>query len=163
MRRTWTLALCLIAALAPAAAQAQAPTPPPPYGPPITLEQAKKVAAAAEAEARKNSWNVVIAIVDGGGNLVYLQRQDNTQIGSLEVARGKAWTAAAFRRSTKTYEDGIIAGGVGLRALGAPGVVPIEGGLPIVVDGKLIGAIGVSGVQSSQDAQIAKAGTEALK
>lgn len=136
--------------------------PPAPYGPAIKLEQARKVMAVAEAEARKNNWNVVIAIVDPGGHLVLLQRLDDTQFGSVEVARQKAWTAAAFRRPTKVFQDAIAAGGEGLRMLKLEGASPLEGGLPIIVDGKIIGAIGVSGVTSQQDAQIAKAGVDAL-
>ncbi len=136
---------------------------PPSYGPAITLEQAKKVAAAAEAEARKNKWNVFIVIVDSSTNLVLMQRMDDTQLGSLNVAQKKAYTAAAFRRSTKVFEDGIVAGGIGMRILGNEQAMPIEGGLPIIVNGKVIGAIGVSGVTSQQDGIIAKAGAEALK
>jgi glc operon protein GlcG len=136
---------------------------PPSYGPAITLEQAKKVAAAAEAEARKNKWNVYIVIVDSGANVVLMQRMDDTQLGSLNVAQRKAYTAAAFRRSTKVFEDGIANGGIGLRTLANDQIMPIEGGLPIVVNGKTVGAIGVSGVTSQQDGIIAKAGVEALK
>ncbi|MBS1810262.1 MAG: heme-binding protein [Acidobacteria bacterium] len=136
---------------------------PPSYGPAITLEQAKKVAAAAEAEARKNKWNVYIVIVDSSTNLVLMQRMDDTQLGSLNVAQKKAYTAAAFRRSTKVFEDGIVAGGIGMRILGNDQAMPIEGGLPILVNGKVVGAIGVSGVTSQQDGIIAKAGAEALK
>ena len=137
--------------------------PPPSYGPAITLEQAKKVAAAAEAEARKNKWNVYIVVVDSGTNPVLMQRMDDTQLGSLNVAQKKAYTAAAFRRSTKVFEDGVAAGGIGMRILGNEQAMPIEGGLPIVVNGKIIGAIGVSGVTSQQDGIVAKAGAEALK
>ena len=138
----------------PAAAQA-----PPPYGAAITLDQAKKALAAAEAEARKNSWNVVIAIVDPGGHLVAMQRMDNVQFGSVEVARQKAFSAAAFRRPTKAFEDGLAGGGAGLRILRVEGASPLEGGMPIVVEGKVIG---VSGVTSQQDAQIGKAGADAV-
>jgi len=134
-----------------------------PYGPSIKLDQARKAMAAAEAEARKNNWNVVIAIVDAGGHLVLLQRLDDTQFGSVEVARQKAWTAAAFRRPTKVFQDAVAAGGEGLRMLKLEGATPLEGGLPIVLEGKIIGAIGVSGVTSQQDAQIAKAGVDALQ
>ncbi|HEX4947655.1 MAG TPA: heme-binding protein [Blastocatellia bacterium] len=137
--------------------------PPPSYGPAITLEQAKKVAAAAEAEARKNKWNVVISIVDSATNLVLLQRMDDTQIGSIKISQKKAYTAAALRRSTKVFEDQIAAGGMALKTLANDEVIPIEGGLPITVNGKIIGAIGVSGVTSQQDGIIAKAGAEALK
>lgn len=133
---------------------------PPSYGPAITLEQAKKVAAAAEAEARKNKWNVVIVVMDSGANLVLLQRMDDTQLGSINIAQKKAYTAAAMRRSTKVFEDGLAATP---KALGIEPVIPVEGGLPIYLNGKIIGSIGVSGVTSQQDGIIAKAGTEALK
>jgi glc operon protein GlcG len=134
-----------------------------PYGPAITLEQAKDVVSGAEAEAKKNNWPVVIAIVDTGGNLIMLQRLDNAQFGSVEVARQKAWSAAAFRRPTKVFQDAIASGGANLRLLSLPGASPLEGGLPLVVDGQIIGAIGVSGVTSEQDAQIAQAGVDSLK
>ena len=136
---------------------------PPSYGSAITLEQAKKVAAAAEAEAKKNKWNVYIVVVDSSTNVVLMQRMDDAQLGSLNVAQKKAFTAAAFKRSTKVFEDGIAKGGVGMRILGNDQAMPIEGGLPIFVNGKIVGAIGVSGVTSEQDGIIAKAGVEALK
>lgn len=139
-----------------------APAPPPPYGTPIDLETALKMLAGAKAEADANSWPVCIVIVDTGGHLVALHRLDNTQIGSIEVATQKAKTSALFRRPTKAFEDLIAGGGAGLRILKLPGALPVEGGLPIVVEGKLIGAIGVSGVTSQQDAQIAAAGIAAL-
>jgi uncharacterized protein GlcG (DUF336 family) len=126
----------------------------------VTLELAKKIAAAAEVEARKNNWTVVIAIVDDGANLVFLERMDNTQIGSLEVAIQKAHTAISFKRPTKTYEDMVAGGRTAI--LGVPGIVPIEGGLPLIVDGQFIGAIGVSGGTAQQDGQVAKAGVEAM-
>jgi uncharacterized protein GlcG (DUF336 family) len=132
------------------------------YGPPITLEAAKKVAAAAEAEASKNGWPVVIAIVDSGSHLVLLQRLDNTQYASLEIAKGKATTAVNFRRPSKALEDAVAGGGAGLRLLRVDGMYPMEGGIPIVDQGKIIGAIGVSGVTSVQDAQVAKAGADVL-
>jgi glc operon protein GlcG len=135
---------------------------PMPYGPAITLEQAKEVMAGAEAEAQKNNWPVVIAIVDTGGNLVLLQRLDNAQFGSVEVARQKAWSASAFRRPTKVFQEAIAAGGANLRLLSLEGASPLEGGIPLVVDGQIIGAIGVSGVTSEQDAQIAQAGVDTL-
>ena len=134
----------------------------PPYGPPITLDQAKKAVAAAQADARKNKWDVVVAIVDPAGQLVLLEKMDNTQNAANEVARQKASSAALYRRPTKAFQDGLAAGGAGLRILRLEGAVPLEGGLPIVVDGKIIGAIGVSGVTSEQDGQIAKAGVDAL-
>ncbi|HMV11571.1 MAG TPA: heme-binding protein [Nitrosomonas sp.] len=126
----------------------------------LTLEDAKLVAAAAEAEALRNNWSVVIAIVDEGGHLIYLQRLDNTQIGSVDVAIQKARSAIAFRRPTKVLEEQINQGH--LRYLGLPGAIPIEGGLPIVFKDQFLGAIGVSGVRSYQDAQIAQAGIDAL-
>jgi glc operon protein GlcG len=135
---------------------------PMPYGAAITLEQAKEVVAGAEAEAQRNNWPVVIAIVDTGGNLVMLQRLDNAQFGSLEVARQKAWSAAGFRRPTKVFEEAIAGGGAGLRILSLEGATPLEGGIPIAVDGQIVGAIGVSGVTSQQDAQIAQAGIDSL-
>lgn len=135
----------------------------PAYGPSITLEQAKKVVAGAEAEARKNNWPVVIAILDSGGNIVLLQRLDNTQFGSVEVARQKAWSAVAYRRPSKVWQDVVAGGGAGLRILKLEGAAPFEGGLPILVDGRIVGAIGVSGVTGEQDGQIAKAGVDALK
>ena len=135
-----------------------------PYGAPLTLDQAKKAMAAAESEAKKNNWNVVIAIVDSGGNLMMLQRLDNTQFGSLHVATEKARASAAFRRPTKAFQDLIAQGGVNLRLLNLTGDAGVlEGGVPIISDGKLIGAIGVSGVTSQQDAQIAQAGADTLK
>ena len=161
MKTVASLVIVALVLLSAAVAGAQAP--PPPYGPSITLEQAKKILAGAEMEARKNNWNVVIAIVDPGGNLVSLARLDNTQFGSLEVARQKAWTAAAFRRPTKVFQDAIAQGGVNLRLLKLEGAAPLEGGIPIMADGKVIGAVGVSGVTSEQDAQIARAGIEAMK
>lgn len=126
----------------------------------LTLEVAKQIAAQAEAEARKNNWNVVIAIVDDGANLIYLQRMDETQIGSIEVAQEKAKTSVKFKRPTKALEDA-VAGGRNV-VLKLPGALPVEGGLPLTIDGKIIGAIGVSGVQSNQDGIIAKAGADSL-
>jgi uncharacterized protein GlcG (DUF336 family) len=126
----------------------------------LTLEAAKKAAAAAEAEAAKNKWTVVVAIVDDGGHLVYLSRIDGTQTGSIDVAIRKARTAQAFKRPTKVFEDAIAGGRTAL--LGLEGIVPLEGGVPIVVGGQLVGAIGVSGVTSQQDGMVAKAGADAL-
>lgn len=136
---------------------------PPPYGEAITSEQAKKVLAAAEAEAKKNNWPVAISIVDGSGFLVAFQRLDNTQLGSVEVSLEKAKTSALFRRPTKAFEEVLEKGGANLKLLKLPGALPIEGGLPIIHNGKVIGAIGVSGVKSTEDAQVAAAGLEALK
>jgi glc operon protein GlcG len=142
-------------------ASAQAPAPPPAYGPAIGLEQAKKVMAGAEAEAKKNNWPVVIAILDSGGNLVMLQRLDNAQWGSIDIAKEKARSAVALRRPTKVFQDLIAQGGANLRLLNI-GYSVLEGGIPIVVDGKIVGSVGVSGVTSQQDAQIAQAGIDAL-
>ncbi|HYL19856.1 MAG TPA: heme-binding protein [Burkholderiales bacterium] len=124
----------------------------------LTLDAAKKIAAAAEAEAKKNSWNVVIAIVDDGGHLLYLQRMDGTQTGSIDVAIKKAQTAMSFKRPTKVFEDAIAGGRTALIAL--HGALPLEGGIPVTVGGQIIGAIGVSGVKSTEDGQIAKAGAD---
>lgn len=164
MKRSTLLSLvvCAVLVFSAAAASAQAP-PPPPYGPAITLEQAKKAMAGAEAEARKNNWNVVIVVLDSGGNIVMIHRMDGAQWGSIEVAREKAYSAVAFRRPTKVFEEALTQGGANLRILRLPGASPLEGGLPIVVDGKLIGGIGVSGVVATQDAQIGRAGIDALK
>ena len=130
----------------------------PPYGTAINLETARKVAAGAEAEARKNNWRMAIAIVDNHGTLVYYQMLDDTQYGSAFVSVEKAKTAALFRRPSKTFEDNIAGGRNAI--LGLPGVTPIEGGVPIIVGGKQIGAIGVSGASSAQDGQVAKAGAD---
>jgi uncharacterized protein GlcG (DUF336 family) len=157
-----TRALSLIAAVALLAAAPAGAQGPPPYGAPITLEQAKKIMAGAEAEARKNSWPVVIAILDSGGQLVMLQRLDNAQWGSIEIAKEKARSAVALRRPTKALQDLVSQGGANLRLL-TIGYSILEGGIPIVADGKLIGGIGVSGVTSQQDAQIGQAGIDALK
>ncbi len=125
----------------------------------LTLDDAKKIAAGAEAEAKRNQWPVVIAIVDDGGHLLYLQRLDEAQYGSVQVAIEKARTAIAFRRPTKIWENNIAEGR--LHYLGLPGALPVEGGLPVVIDQQFVGAIGVSGVRSFQDAQIAQAGVDA--
>ena len=126
----------------------------------LTLEAAKKIAAVAESEAMKNMWTMVIVIVDDGGNVMYLERMDNTQIGSIEVAIKKSKSAISFKRPTKAFEDAVAGGRTVILKL--PGALPVEGGIPIMADGKLIGAIGVSGVQSNQDAQIAQAAIDAL-
>jgi len=126
----------------------------------LTLEAAKKIAVAAEAEARKNNWNVVIAVVDDGGHLVYLQRIDGTQTGSIDVAIGKARTSAAFKRPTKVFDD-LAKTRPSITSI-SPTAVLLEGGVPVVVGGQVVGAVGVSGVTSQQDAQIAEAGIAAL-
>jgi glc operon protein GlcG len=148
------------------AAFGQAPLVPPPnvpYGIPISPDIAKKVAAAAIAEARKNNWAMAVAVVDTGGYLVYFERMQDTQLGSVDVSIEKAKSAALFRRPTKSFQDTVAAGGVGLRMLGLKGAVPVEGGIPIIVDGKLIGAVGASGGSSDQDGRTAQAGADSLK
>ncbi|MEP7366413.1 MAG: heme-binding protein [Acidobacteriota bacterium] len=125
----------------------------------LTLEAAKKISAAAEAEAKKNGWTVVICIVDDGANLVYLQKIDGTQIGSIDVAQAKAKAAVRFKRPTKAQEDTLAGGRQAVLAL--PGFMPVEGGIPIMSGTELIGAIGVSGVQSNQDGIVAAAGIAA--
>ena len=112
------------------------------YGSSIGLEMAKQLAAPAIAEARKNQWTMAVAIVDISGGLVYFEKMDDTQNGSVEVSISKARSAALFKRATKVFQDGIAGGGAGLRILTLKGAVPIEGGVPIVVDGKIIGEIG---------------------
>jgi glc operon protein GlcG len=156
--------LTLVITLISYCAVAQTPASPiVPYGEPITLESAKKILNAAHAFAMSKQWTVVIAIVDTGGNLVLLEKFDNTQIGSIDVAIGKAKTANNFKRPTKAYEDGIITGGAGLRVLNVPGITPVEGGEPILSNGKIIGGIGVSGMKSTEDSEVVKAGLAALK
>jgi uncharacterized protein GlcG (DUF336 family) len=148
------------------AAFGQTPLVPPPnapYGISISPDTAKKVAAAAIAEARKNNWAMAVAVVDTGGYLVYFERMPDTQLGSVEVSIGKAKSAVLFRRPTKSFQDTLAAGGDGLRMLGLTGAVPVAGGIPIIVDGKVIGAVGASGGSSDQDNHTAQAGANALK
>src|ERR1700731_1374179 len=133
-----------------------------PYGPPITLDQAKRAMAAAELEAAKNSWQVAITILDSGGNMIMFHRVDNAQLSATTVSEGKARTALEFKRPSKALDDAIAAGGAGMRLLALKDITPLEGGVLILVDGKIIGAVGVSGSLSSQDAQVAKAGADAL-
>jgi glc operon protein GlcG len=134
-----------------------------PIGPAVSAETAKKAAAAALAEARKNNWLMVVAVVDPDGTLVYYERMDNVQLGSVEVAIDKARSAALYKRPTKAFQDAVANGGVGLRILALKGAVPLEGGVPLLVDGKLIGAIGLSGDLSEHDGQCAVAGANAIK
>jgi glc operon protein GlcG len=160
---SYSIGLCQITT-APQPAMPQQPVvaqPPTPYGMPISLSDARRALAAAEAEALKEGWPVAIAVVDPSGFLVAFARLDNTQLGSVEVAIEKARTSALYRRATKELEDRLVQGGANLKVLRLPGL-PIEGGLPIIVDGKIVGAIGVSGVQSTQDAQVATAGMKAM-
>jgi glc operon protein GlcG len=152
-------------ASATALAQAPAPaTPPPPqYGLTISIDDAKKAAAAAIGEVTKvGSAPDAVAIVDPGGYLVYFERMENTQAGSVQFAIDKARSAVLFRRPTKVFEDVLAGGGVGLRILTLPGAVPIEGGVPIIAGGKIVGAIGASGGTAQQDGQVAAAGAAAV-
>ncbi len=154
------LLVVLFAVAVAGSAVAQMPNP---YGMPISLEAAKKVAAPALAEAAKNNWTIAVAVVDPAGNLVYYEKMDNTQLGSAHVSVEKARTAAMFKRPTKAFQDALAKGEENLRILTLPGVVAAEGGIPLVSDGKIVGAIGVSGMTSAQDAQCAKAGADSLK
>jgi glc operon protein GlcG len=126
----------------------------------LSLTDAKRVAAAASTKAAAEGWNVVIAVHDHGGHLIYLERADGTQLGSVVVAQEKSRTALMFKRPTKVLEDTVLSGRVHMMSL--PGITSVEGGLPLIVDGEVVGSIGVSGVQSSQDGQVAAAGAAAL-
>lgn len=151
------LALAVMAAaatLAPKHAHAQATKPV------LTLEQVKRVVAAAEAEAARNNWNVVIAVVDDGGNLMYLQRNERVQLASLEIAQKKARSAAYYRRPTKGFSDALAEGRTAVLTL--PDAMPLEGGVPLLIGDVVVGAIGVSGVTAQQDGQIAAAGAAVL-
>jgi glc operon protein GlcG len=141
----------------PFAAKAQMPNA---YGPSIGVETARKVAAVALVEARKNSWNVAVAVVDIDGELVYFERMDNAQVGGVKVSQEKARTAARFKRPTKVFEDALVGGRQAI--LGLPEVIPLEGGIPLLVDNKIVGAVGVSGATSQQDGVCAKAAADTL-
>ncbi len=134
-----------------------------PYGPPISVETAKKAAAAALAEAVKNHWTMAVAVVDPAGILVYYEKMDNTQIGSAQVAINKARSAALYKRPTKALQDALASGGAGVRVMALQDAVPVEGGVPIVSEGKIIGAIGVSGDSSDHDGICAQAGAVIIK
>jgi glc operon protein GlcG len=146
--------LCAVCALA------QAPNA---YGPPVSAENAKKAAASALAEARKGNWRMAVAVVDTGGILVYYEKMDNTQIGSADVAIEKARTAVRFKRPSKAFQDSVAGGGAGLRALHLPGAVPLEGGIPLMINDQIVGAIGVSGDSGDHDSVCATAGAATLK
>jgi glc operon protein GlcG len=150
----------LIAVLCTMSALAQAHIP---YGLPVSVENAKKAAVVALEEARKGTWKMAVAVVDTGGVLVYYEKMDNTQIGSADIAIEKARTAVRFKRPSKTFQDLVAGGGAGLRILGLPGAVPIEGGIPLIMDGKIVGAIGVSGDSADHDGICAQAGAGTLK
>lgn len=132
------------------------------YGHSLTLSEAKLMLEAAEKEAAKNNWPMVIAIVDTGAHLIALHKMDNAQLGSVEIARLKAETSLKFKRPTQAFEAAVAGGGMGTKVLSMPGVAALEGGLPIERHGKIIGAIGVSGMQSSDDAVVARAAIAAL-
>ena len=132
------------------------------YGLPISLVDAKKVIEAAETEASSNHWAMVIAVVDSTGHLVALHRMDQSQFGSIAIAQAKAQTAVNFKRPTVVFEEAVAQGGLGLRLLSTPDLCPLEGGIPLLRDGKVIGAIGVSGERSSQDGQVAMAGVRIM-
>jgi glc operon protein GlcG len=152
-----------LAALAFTLAGLQAWAQIPQYGSNVTLEQAQKAIVAANAEARKNGWPMAITVVDTAGQLVAFERMDNTQTGSVLISQDKAVSAAMLRRPTKVIQDAVAAGGAGLRFLGLRHASPIEGGLPLVMNGKIIGGIGVSGAASDQDGVVAKAGADTIK
>ena len=163
MKPTLLFVLILITSCAAAQNQSSAAQPLPMYGESISLEKAKKVVAAAQAFAIGKQWIISVAIVDTGGNLVLLETMDNTQRASIDIAIGKARTANNFKRPTKALEDAIAGGGAGLRILAVPGLFPIEGGEPIYADGKIVGAIGVSGMSAAQDGEIVKVALAATK
>ena len=127
----------------------------------LTLDAAKKIADAARAEASANKWTMVIAVVDDGANLMYLERADGTQIGSIRVAQEKAKSAVNFKRPTKAFEDALVGGRNAILKL--PGAMPVEGGVPLMIDGVVLGAIGLSGGTSAQDGQVAAAALKAFE
>lgn len=159
-RRNFMLSAAAAGSALSIAEQVQAQVPQ--YGAEITLEQAKKAIAAGQDEARKNGWPVAIAIVDNHGFLVAFEKMDNTQTASVQVSIDKALSAAMYRRSTKAFQDAVAGGGAGLRALNLRGASAVEGGLPIVMGGKIVGGVGVSGVAADQDGMVAKAAASAL-
>jgi len=131
--------------------------------PTIGVEEARQAASAALAEARRNGWTMAVAVVEPSGTLVYFEKMDETQSGSAQVSIDKARSAALFKRPTKAFQEALAAGGNGLRILRLRDAVPVEGGLPLIVGGKFVGALGVSGGTSEQDGQCAQAGVGALK
>jgi glc operon protein GlcG len=157
MRKLFFLPLALLFATIPARAQM-----PNPYGPPISVDDAKKLAAPAIAEAKKHNWTMAVAIVDDSGNLVYYEKMDNTQLASSEFCIAKARSAVRFKRPTKAFQDALAGGGLGLRVLKVEGAVAVEGGIPILIAGKIVGAIGVSGDASEHDSQAAQAALDSF-
>ena len=158
MNARLTLWLTATLILTAGSAQAQVPQ----YGTNVSYEQARKIVAAAIADARRQSLPMAVAVVDNAGQLVAFERMDNTQTASILVSQDKAVSAAMYRRPTKAFQDLVAGGGVGLRVLTLRGANAVEGGLPLIVDGKIIGAIGVSGGSSEQDGMVAKGGVDAL-
>jgi glc operon protein GlcG len=156
--RKLTLAILALTIAAPAFAQL-----PNPYGASISLDAAKKMAALSVAEAAKNNWKMAIAIVDVAGDLVYFEKMDGTQVASVNIAQDKARSSVRFKRPTKAMQDVLAGGGAGIRFLALQGAIPVEGGLPIIMDGKIVGAIGASGGTSDQDGLAAKAGADSVK
>jgi glc operon protein GlcG len=154
------LILTVLALLCAVPAFAQLPNP---YGASVTLDQAKKIAALSVAEAAKNNWKMAIAIVDVAGDLVYFEKMDGTQVASVNIAQDKARSSVRFKRPTKAMQDVLAGGGAGIRFLALQGAIPVEGGLPLIVDGKIVGAIGASGGTSDQDGLAAKAGADSVK
>ncbi|HTR01498.1 MAG TPA: heme-binding protein [Candidatus Acidoferrum sp.] len=159
MTKKFLITFCLTTLLSVFMSTAQAQN----YGPNITLEQAKVVLAAAEAEAVKQGWPMAIAVVDTAGNLVAYVKRDNTQIASVKISQAKAYTAIAMKRPTKALQDTLAKGAENLRLLSFDGVALAEGGIPLVANGVFIGAIGVSGMASDQDGMVAAAGAAAIK
>ena len=132
------------------------------YGPPISLARARHLADAAEAESARNGWAMVIAIVDSASHLILVHRMDHAQYGSIAIAQAKAKCALDFKRPTKVFEDAVAQGGIGVRMLAVDGVCPLEGGVPILENDRIIGAIGISGALSHQDGLVAAAALQAL-
>ena len=162
MRKVLLTSMALFAATA-FAVDARSQGAPPEYGPGMTLEVAQKAVAAAQAEAKKNNWNMAIAVTTNGGHLVAFARMDQTQFASITIAQHKAKAAATFKRPTKAFEDRVAQGGAGLTALTLDGIIASEGGIPLMLGGKMIGAIGCSGATGAQDGQACTAGAGALK
>ena len=161
MRQSFRLFAVVLLLLVAFAAQPQML--PNPYGAPISLEAAKRAATAALAEAARNKWTMAVAVVDPSGNLVYYEKTDNTQLGSAVVCINKARSATLYKRPSKAMQDALASGGAGMRVLGLEGAVPVEGGIPLISDGKIVGAIGVSGDTSDHDGQCAQAGAAVIK
>ena len=162
MRMFFLMALAIGATLGLGTAQAQQPAPE--YGAPISIDQAKEAAAAVIAEAKKNGWHMAVAVVDPGGYLIYFERMDGTQNASVRLAEAKARTSALFRRASKVFSDQFAAGNTGFMSFpNEARPIASEGGIPIVVNGKVIGAIGASGGTGQQDGVAATAGANAVR